>query len=325
MAKLKIGDLFEIREGSDLCYGQYVGDKEHVGQLVRIFSKLYQQRPTADEVLAVSNWWLCFIFVDGDIKMGTALKFGHGPVPKNCCKTDFKDGIRNLFTGRIKNWETWNGKTRGTKRVAMLTEAQRVLPLREYVNVRDIMLRVRVGWTPASECDPDGPVGVFLYPNANLPKTIDKSESSIADEHTNKPGVELCNNDAAGDFFAEIAEVGLRCVTAALEGLESSKDLSRKGGLERDDASLVLAILALFIEARGGKVMEARQCGVEEAVARLAKPPTAVQAQRAIALAEKIREESELADLWDEQGQLAAWRKKVSALMARCQKMYESE
>jgi len=59
---------------------------------------------------------------------------------------------------------------------------------------------------------------------------------------------------------------------------------------------------------------------VEDAVAKLKKPPTLTMAQRAMKLAEKIQAESELADLWDAQGQLAEWRRKVSALIARCKK-----
>ena len=321
--KAKIGDVFEIRDGEDRCYGQYVGDNARMGQLVRVFSRLFQARATIDELLSIQYWWLGFFMVDVHIKDGDAVVVGHCSVPKDCCKTHFKNGIRGLVTGRIKRWELWNGKTMGTKPVSELTESQKLLPLRENMYVKTIMHRVRVGWTPASECDENGPVGEILYPQpVVVPPQVDAKLPTESPPNADaKQLVELCDNDAASDFFSDVAEEGMQCVESALKGIESSKDLAKKGGLERDDASIVLAMLALFIECQGGKVPEARKCLVEDAVAKLKKPPTLTMAQRAMKLAEKIQAESELADLWDAQGQLAEWRRKVSALIARCKKV----
>src|SRR5262249_44470271 len=103
-------------------------------------------------------WWPRWALAERKVRL-----VANVPVPREFRKMPmFKWGIASLFTGHVRQWNIWNGKTRGSKPVPRLTEEQERYPLEQVVSLEIVKYRIERGWHPELACgeppDPGRPL-----------------------------------------------------------------------------------------------------------------------------------------------------------------------
>lgn len=155
MARLKIGDIVEIKTGKGLVYAQYTHKHQkhpRYGALLRVFRKFYGVRPRDFTELARNRpTFMCFFPLGAAVNRGIVSIAGNVVVPLEAqAFPTFRSGIGGLSTGRVKVWWLWDGEKEW--RVGEITAEQRRLSIRGVWNDTLLIERIESGWTP--ETDP---------------------------------------------------------------------------------------------------------------------------------------------------------------------------
>lgn len=123
-------------------------------------------------------------------------------------------------------------------------------------------------------------------------------------------GTAAFDNDDASDWVYELEKSGLAAVEAAIADALRATDLEAPVDTNAIAAGEVVA-------AALGRPAATLPDDVQDVVERLAGMVTAEHARRARAAVEGVLESSELAELWAESDEEAAWRGGVEDLLAR--------
>jgi Domain of unknown function (DUF4259) len=123
-------------------------------------------------------------------------------------------------------------------------------------------------------------------------------------------GTAAFDNDDASDWVYELEKSGLAAVEAAIADALRATDLETPVDTNAIAAGEVVA-------AALGRPAATLPDDVQDVVERLAGMVTAEHARRARAAVEGVLESSELAELWAESDEEAAWRSGVEDLLVR--------
>jgi hypothetical protein len=312
--RLKLGDIVEIRTSKGFAYAQYVNFHDRpprYGTLMRVLPGIFPQRLKDFEQLVLEDGsYCCFWWAPRDLAERKIRLAANVPVPKEFRKMPmFKWGISSLFTGHVRQWSIWNGKTRGSKPVAHLTELQKRYPIKQIVSLEIVKYRIESGWRPEDACaEPPDPGRPLLDPShlkslkANAAKVRIKS-------------VSLFKNDATWDAFGDMERDGLAYIRKAVADI---KKMALRDDLDREPANTVLAIAAVCLARHGIVLREARQQGMNDDVLAACRGEFSQKLLTDLAwLVERVRTQSEVRDLWEQEGLLGEWFRKVRALLKR--------
>ena len=152
MARLKIGDIVEIKTGKGLVYAHYTHKHERYGALVCVFGNFYGVRPNDFTELARNRpAFMCFFPLGAAVNRSIVSIVGNVVVPLEAqAFPTFRNGVIDPSTGRVKVWWLWDGEKEW--RVGELTAEQRRMPIRGVWNDTLLIERIESGWTP--ETDP---------------------------------------------------------------------------------------------------------------------------------------------------------------------------
>lgn len=152
MAKLKIGDIVEIKSEKGLVYAIYTHQHKMYGALLRVFNNPYLSRP--DEFLPVVGQTVdfsCFFPLKAAVEQGLVSVVANVDVPNALLAFPiFRTGVADPKTQTVANWWLWDGAKEWP--VGGLTQEQRKLPIRGVWNLAFLVERVNSRWTP--ETDP---------------------------------------------------------------------------------------------------------------------------------------------------------------------------
>jgi hypothetical protein len=152
MARLKIGDIVEIKTGKGLVYAHYTHKHLQYGALLRVFRMFYEVRPSDfTELVTNRPAFMCFFPLGAAVNRSLVSIVGNVVVPPEAqAFPTFRGGVANPPTGKVKVWWLWDGEKEW--RVGELTAEQRKLSIRGVWNDTLLIERIESGWTP--ETDP---------------------------------------------------------------------------------------------------------------------------------------------------------------------------
>lgn len=129
-------------------------------------------------------------------------------------------------------------------------------------------------------------------------------------------GEGVFENDAAGDWLDQLVASGK---PAAIDKALSFAIKAKPGQLEADEACEALAGAEVVAAARGHRHADLPD-DVKEWLATSGYAPTEATVALSVKAVERVRDESELAELWAEGDELAAWKRGTSSLLDRLSK-----
>jgi hypothetical protein len=152
MKRAKLGDIIEIATPLGLVYAQYTHRNDEYGELLRVYSQRYADRPTdIGQILRSELQLMCFYPLQAAIKFRLVEVVGHCPVPPESSTFPlFRTGIENKVTLKVKTWWFWDGEKEWPH--GDLTPEQRRYPMRGIWNHEFLIDRIVSGWR--AETDP---------------------------------------------------------------------------------------------------------------------------------------------------------------------------
>lgn len=146
MARIKLGDLIEISTPKGLAYAQYINRHPKYGALLRVFSALYNQRPSDFAKVVVKDvQFMCFFPLQAAVNQGIVTIVDNIPVPPEASDFPvFRDGVIDPTTGKVGVWWLWDGEKEW--RIGQLTPELRRLPIRGVWNDTLLIERIVSGW-----------------------------------------------------------------------------------------------------------------------------------------------------------------------------------
>jgi len=152
MAKLKIGDVIEIKTARGLVYALYTHKHKQYGALLRVFSRAYaSHQDSVPQVVTDSIAFSCFFPLKAAIDQGIVSVVGNVDVPTALTIfPTFRAGVVDPKTQKVAVWWLWDGEKEW--RMDGLTQEQRKLSIRGVWNDTLLVERINACWTP--ETDP---------------------------------------------------------------------------------------------------------------------------------------------------------------------------
>jgi hypothetical protein len=132
-------------------------------------------------------------------------------------------------------------------------------------------------------------------------------------------GQGVFEDDAACDWLDQLAGSGKPAGSKAIEKAIAAALKAKPGRLENDEASMALAAAEVVSAARGHPHADLPREATEW-LQLSAFVPQEELTKRSIQAVERIREDSELAELWAEAKELGAWKRGIGNLLVRLQR-----
>jgi len=151
MSKATLGDIIEIPVATGLAYAQYTHQHATHGGLIRVFDKIFNDRPGDLSTCAMLPVRFSVFFpVRAAVQRGIVHVAGHADIaPANQAFPLFRSGNPDPKTKRVGVWWLWNGER--SWRVGELTTEQRKLDLKEIWNDSMLVQRIEEGWRPEND------------------------------------------------------------------------------------------------------------------------------------------------------------------------------
>jgi hypothetical protein len=151
MSKPKIGDVIEIPTSQGLAYAQYTHQHPQMGGLIRVFDRVFRDRPRSFDNLVRGPVRFCTFFpVTAAVKRGIFEIVSQQEVAtQNKPFPLFRGGNPDPNTKRVAVWWFWDGEKEW--KVGEITPEQRKMPLREIWNDTMLVKRIEAGWTPQND------------------------------------------------------------------------------------------------------------------------------------------------------------------------------
>lgn len=157
MAKVKIGDIIEIKTKKGFSYAHYTHNEEDFCNLIQVKEGFYDKRPENFGDVARSPTTLITYFpLEISIKKKDVDIVTNVPVPQKYSEFPL---IRipgfDLKTGKITKWYLWdgNGGLWDNQPIKNLTEEQKKLPIRQICPLNSLVEKIETDWTP--DMDPN--------------------------------------------------------------------------------------------------------------------------------------------------------------------------
>ena len=151
MARITIGDIFEIKTSKGRAYLHYVFKDETNGDLVRVLSGLHSNRPENVEQLASTDeCFFVFFPLSAANKRKIVEKIGHyeGVIYKKPEYMRIEHSVKGEFLGwHIVNTDTWHREL-----VKVLDDSQKKLSPWGIWNDTLLIERLEEGWTLDNWC-----------------------------------------------------------------------------------------------------------------------------------------------------------------------------
>jgi hypothetical protein len=130
MAKLKIGDVVEIKTTKGLTYAHYAHKHKQYGALLRVFERFYDVRPNGFSELVNSKLaFVCFFPLSAAVDLALVSIVGNTPVPLEAQEfPTFRAGVIDPSTRKVGVWWLWDGQKEW--RIGELSTEERRLPIR---------------------------------------------------------------------------------------------------------------------------------------------------------------------------------------------------
>lgn len=111
MKRPNIGDVIEIDTGQGFAYAHYSHKHKLWGYLLRVYSRLYLERPS-DLAAAVARepTFHTFFPLGSFVLRGVVVAVGHVPLSEEAKKFPrFRNGNPDL-SGKVRGWSIWDGE-----------------------------------------------------------------------------------------------------------------------------------------------------------------------------------------------------------------------
>ncbi len=148
----RIGDMIEIKTSKGLTYALYThkhDDPPKYGALIRVFSKVFPERPDDLQVVTSSPvQFTTFFPLGAAVKRGLVQVVGNIKVPDALKPFPLfrVAGLMDPATKKAIRWGLWNGER--SWRTYNLTPEQRKLPILGVWNDTLLVERIESGWRP---------------------------------------------------------------------------------------------------------------------------------------------------------------------------------
>ena len=148
MAKLKIGDIVEIRTAKGFAYAHYTHKHKQYGALLRVFDSIYDARPSNyTDLVRQRPAFSCFFPLSAAVNKKIVSIIGNSAVPHEAqVFPTFRGGVVNPSTHKVEVWWLWDGEREW--RIGNLTDEQRLLPIAELWSWDLLIERLGSGWLP---------------------------------------------------------------------------------------------------------------------------------------------------------------------------------
>lgn len=150
-ARIKVGDVFEIRTTKGLAYAIYTNnhsDPPKYGALIRVFDKIFPARPTKmRDLLDVRVRFETFFPLQSAVNKGIFPIVGNLKVPEKLLTFPiFRTGMVDPKTKKISNWWLWDGQKEWP--IGSLSPEQRKFPILGVWNDINLVQKLEEGWRP---------------------------------------------------------------------------------------------------------------------------------------------------------------------------------
>ncbi|PID23530.1 hypothetical protein [Sporosarcina sp. P7] len=148
MARLKVGDVFEVDTTSGKAYIQYVLHNEVIGDLVRVLSGVYDKRPeNLIDIINVKEEYFVHFPVKAAKKRKIVELVSNFELPKGIevptkFRTEIMDKDGNLIGWHIVDYDTWQ-----REKINELSEGQKMLSPWGTWNDTLLIERISQEWT----------------------------------------------------------------------------------------------------------------------------------------------------------------------------------
>ena len=152
MAKIKIGDVVEIKTSKGLAYAQYTHKHKQYGALLRVFDGFHVVRPIDFTGIANScPKFSCFFPLSAAVDRNIVLIASNANVSDDMKVFPvFRAGMIDPSLKKVVTWWLWDGEEEW--RIGSLSKDQRRFSIRGVWNDTFLIERIESGWTP--ETDP---------------------------------------------------------------------------------------------------------------------------------------------------------------------------
>ncbi|HDY8043856.1 TPA: hypothetical protein RQK80_004350 [Vibrio vulnificus] len=151
MSRIKIGDLVEIKTALGYSYAQYTHKHAQYGALLRVFSKVYKQRPeTWENIFSDDVRFSVFFPLQAAINQKIFCIVGNLSIPAELLNFPlFRAGAVNPSTKKVSTWWLWDGVNE--VKIGHLTDEQKHLPIRGIWNDTILIERIESNWSPYTD------------------------------------------------------------------------------------------------------------------------------------------------------------------------------
>lgn len=146
MKKIKIGDVFELETPKGKAYLHYIYDDPTIGELIRVLSGLYHDRPPElDEIVAKKERYLIFFPLKAAYRRSIVERVGHASADGYAKPAFMRSDHWERF--EFKGWHIIDTETWRMQLVSRLSDEQKQLSPSGIWN--DTLLRDRLvaGWS----------------------------------------------------------------------------------------------------------------------------------------------------------------------------------
>ena len=152
MARVKLGDIFEIKTSKGYAYFHYVYKDNQLGQLIKVLTKIYDQRPASFNDLITNNNE-CFLLF---FPVSAALKNNIIEKADNYVVSNFKKPkqmrTEHHIKGEFLGWDIIDTDTWKRKFTKKLSRSQKKLSPWGIWNDTLLIERLEEGWNLENWC-----------------------------------------------------------------------------------------------------------------------------------------------------------------------------
>lgn len=151
MARLRFGDVIELRTAKGLAYCQYTHEHRQYGSLLPVLPGLHNSRPAnLSEMAAGSEAFWQFFPLRTALTRKIVANAGNADIPEPAMRfPTFRSGVVDPATGKVAIWWLWDGNREW--RVGTLTPEQKRLSVLGVCNDTFLIEKIESGWTPETD------------------------------------------------------------------------------------------------------------------------------------------------------------------------------
>jgi hypothetical protein len=149
--RASLGDIIEIQTKKGLNYAQFSHRYPTGGEIVRLLPGAFKERPLDFKWVETERelYYVCFPLQTA-IHRGIFLIVGKAKIPEFCQEFPVLRIAMTGKDGKYGDWWLWDGKKEW--RVGnILTEKQKKLSFKEFINDTLMIERIEAGWLPEQE------------------------------------------------------------------------------------------------------------------------------------------------------------------------------